>query len=69
MNKEQLAKIIYDALISQSGDGIGARWSDDCGFGFQAADNGLTILDGNYDLEAVAEKILTKLPPFPVERM
>jgi hypothetical protein len=63
MNKEQLAKIIYDALVSQSGDGIGALRSDDCGFGFQAADNGLTILDGAYDLEAVAEKILTKLSP------
>lgn len=59
MDKTALAKLLYEALTSQPGDGISPeqRTSDE-GFGFQAADGGKTVLEGSYDLAAVAEAII-----------
>lgn len=58
MSPDDLANMIYAALVAQPGDNLD-RTSN--GFGFKQADDGKTILDGAYDLDAVAVAVLQHL--------
>jgi hypothetical protein len=64
MTADQLARRLFDLLTSQPGDGIGGppmRPEGDL-FGYRGAGDGRTILDGRYDLTAVALALLEARP-------